>query len=174
MQATTTHAASCLCGQVRLEAIGAPILSTACYCESCRKAAGQFEQAPGAPSVFDADGAVDYCLFRKDRVVIARGGEHLREHRLKDTSPTRRMVAACCNAPMFLDFTGGHWLTLYRDRLAPPAPPLEAAVMGKDRPERGTSRSDGLSVHASYPATFMIRLLASWVAMGFRRPKVVW
>ena len=114
--------ASCPCGQVALEAVGAPILSATCYCESCRKAARQFEQAPGAPAVLNADGGVDYSLFRKDRVKITRGAEHLREHRLTAASPTRRVATTCCNAPMFLDFTKGHWLNLYRDRLPADAP----------------------------------------------------
>ena len=167
------HTASCTCGQVAFEAAGAPILSAVCYCESCRTAARQFEQAQGAPPVLNGDGGVDYCLFRKDRVRITRGGEHLRAHRLKEASPTRRVVAACCDAPMFLDFTSGHWLTLYRDRLAEPAPPLEMGVMAKDRPP-GPARADGLPTYPAAPPKFMIKLLASWAAMGFRRPGFVW
>ena len=73
MTAKTGYCASCTCGQVMLEAIGAPILSAVCYCESCRAAARQFEQEPGAPSVLRADGGVECCLFRKDRVTISRG-----------------------------------------------------------------------------------------------------
>ena len=162
--------ASCTCGQVTLEADGAPILSTVCYCESCRSAARQFEQAPGAPSVLSSDGGVDYCLFRKDRVRITRGAAHLRAHRLTEASPTRRVTAACCNAPMFLDFTSGHWLTLYRDRLPEDAPPLEMGVMAKDR----RPRAGGLPTYPSFPAKVMVKLLAAWAAMGFRRPKIVW
>lgn len=167
------HAATCTCGQVAIEAVGAPILSAVCYCESCRTAARQFEQAQGAPSVLNGDDGVDYCLFRKDRVKVTRGGEHLREHRLKPASPTRRVVAACCNTPMFVDFTSGHWLTLYRDRLPEPAPPLEMGVMAKDRPA-GPARADGLPTYPTAPGKFMFRLLAAWAAMGFRRPKLVW
>ena len=125
MTAKTGYCASCTCGQVTLEAIGAPILSAVCYCESCRAAARQFEQEPGAPSVLRGDGGVEYCLFRKDRVTISRGGECLRERRLIAASPTRGVIATCCNSPMFLDFTSGHWLNLYRDRLSDDAPPLE-------------------------------------------------
>ncbi len=165
--------ASCACGQVTLEAIGAPILSAVCYCESCRSAGRQFEQASGAPSVFNADGGVDYCLFRKDRVKLARGGDYLREHRLTAASTTRRVVASCCNAPMFLDFTSGHWLTLYRDRLADDAPPLEMGVMAKDRPA-GPELPEGIPTYPAYPAKFMVKLLAAWAAMGFQRPKVAW
>jgi hypothetical protein len=136
-------------------------------------AARRFEQAPGAPSVLNGDGGVDYCLFRKDRVRITRGGEHLQEHRLTEASPTRRVVAACCNAPMFVDFTKGHWLTLYRDRLPGDAPPVEMGVMAKHRPA-GPARPGGPPLYSTLPVRFMVRLLAAWAAMGFRRPKVDW
>jgi hypothetical protein len=173
MTGKTRFFPSCTCGQVLIETAGAPILSLACYCESCRSAARQFEQMPGAPSVLNRDGAVDYCLFRKDRVKVMRGGEHLRAYRLTEASATRRVVAACCNAPMFLDFTSGHWLTLYRDRLPEDAPPLEMGVMAKDRPANGPAPG-GLPAYPTYPARFMIKLLAAWAAMGFRRPRITW
>lgn len=166
--------ASCTCGRVTLEVIGAPILSAICFCQSCRAANRDFEQAPGAPSVFNGDGGVDYCAFRKDRVRITRGKEHLREHRLDKTSATRRVVATCCNTPMFLDFTNGHWLTLYRDRLPKDdLPPLEMAVMTRDRPA-GSIRLDDLPTYPTHPARFMVKLLAAWVAMGFKRPRMNW
>jgi hypothetical protein len=74
---------------------------------------------------------------------------------------------------MLLDFTGGHWLTLYRDRMAGAAPPPEFGVMAKDRPP-GAAGSDGLPVYSTYPARFMIQLMAAWAAMGFRRPRLTW
>ena len=165
--------APCTCGQVLLEAVGAPILSAVCYCESCRSAARQFEQMPSAPAVLNGDGGIDDCLFRKDRVKIARGAEHLQAYRVTEASTTRRVVAACCNAPMFLDFTSGHWLTLYRDRLPEDAPPLEMGVMAKDLPAGHVPRDD-LPTYPTHPARFMVKLLAAWAAMGFRRPRVVW
>jgi hypothetical protein len=165
--------ASCTCGQVSLEATGAPILSATCYCQSCRSAAQQFEQAPGAPAVLNPHGGVDYCLFRKDRVTFARGADHLSEHRLTAASPTRRVVATCCNAPMFADFTHGHWLTLYRDRLPSDAPKLEMGVMAKDRADASPLPAD-VPTYPTHPPRFMLKLLAAWVAMGFRRPKLTW
>ena len=176
MSGPPPFAASCTCGQVAIEAAGAPILSAACYCGSCRTAARRFEQAPAAPVVLNPDGAVDYCLFRKDRVRIVRGQKHLRPHRLTEKSATRRIVASCCNAPMLLDFTRGHWLTLYRDRIAGDAPPIEMGVMAKDR-LAGASTGDNLLPYPAYsghPARFMIRLLLAWAAMGFRKPRFDW
>ena len=164
--------AACRCGRTAVEIAGAPILSAVCCCGSCRTAGRRLEQAPGAPQVLRADGGTDYCLYRKDRVRIARGGERLQERRLTPESPTRRVVAGCCNTPMFLDFTRGHWLTLYRDRLPAPAPPLQMRVMAKDAPAAGAA--DGLATHRAYPPAFVVRLLAAWAAMGFRRPEVVW
>jgi hypothetical protein len=76
-----------------------------------------------APPVRNPDGGTDYLLYRKDRVQCVRGQEHLEAHRLKPESPTRRVIATCCNSAMFLDFTKGHWLTLYRNRFPAAAPP---------------------------------------------------
>jgi len=167
------YKARCICGQVALEATGAPILSAACYCESCRLAARRFEQAPGAPSVLNGDGGVEYSLFRKDRVSVLHGADRLRAHRLTEASPTRRVVAMCCNAPMFLDFTRGHWLSLYRDRLPKDARPVEIAVMTGDLPA-GHALPTSLPTYPARPPKFMFKLLASFAAMGFRRPKMSW
>jgi hypothetical protein len=173
MTAMATYRSTCTCGQVALEATGAPILTVACYCESCRLAARRFEQAPGAPSVLNPGDGVDYSLFRKDRVAVVQGSSQLQAHRLAETSPTRRIVAACCNAPMFLDFTSGHWLSLYRDRLPDNAPPVEIAVMTGDLPTNH-GRPSGLPAYSGRPPRFMFRLLASFAAMGFRRIKFDW
>ncbi len=165
--------AACQCGRTTIELVGAPILSAICCCASCRIAGGQLEQAPGAPRVVRPDGGTDYCLYRKDRVRITAGGEHLQAHRLKPDSPTRRVVATCCNTPMFLDFTKGHWLTVYRDRLPEPAPPLAVRVMAKDAPA-GTRFTDDIPTHPTHPPGSLFKLLAAWAAMGFRRPRIAW
>ena len=57
--------------------------------------------------------------------------QYLEEHRLKPDSPTRRVIARSCNSAMFLDFTKGHWLSLFRNRVPTGAPPLEMRVMTK-------------------------------------------
>lgn len=163
--------ASCRCGAVVLEAAGAPIAHTACYCASCQEAGRRMEQLPGAPPVLGADGGTDCVLYRKDRVRCVQGGERLEARRLKPDSPTRRMVAACCNSAMFLDFTKGHWLTLYRDRLPEAVPPLEMRIMTADRREDVVLPED-VPNHAAYSGKLMGRLLAAWMLMGFRTPKV--
>jgi hypothetical protein len=165
--------ATCQCGQAALEVIGEPIVSTVCYCESCQAAGHAFEHADGAPRTVDADGGTEYCLYRKDRVTIVRGGEHLQEHRLTPVSKTRRVVATCCNAPMFLDFTQGHWLTVYRARLPATTLQPQMRVMTTDRPTGVTLPAD-IPAYPTHSPAFMARLLLAWVAMGFRRPKVAW
>ena len=173
MKAGPRISIACSCGRTTLETAGAPILSLVCYCESCRTAARRFDQAPGAPPVLNGDGGVDYCLFRKDRVWITGGAEHLQTHRLDEKSPTCRVVAGCCHAPMFLDFTVGHWLSLYRDRLPDDSPLPEIGVMARDLPASGTRR-DGLRTYPGFPPRFMFKLAIAWVAMGFGRPAVEW
>lgn len=165
--------ASCRCGQVRFTITGAPIMHVACYCASCRTAGRGFEQTVGLPPVVAEDGGTDLVLYRKDRVAAATGAGGLSEHRLKPESPTRRMVATCCDTPMLLEFTKGHWLSLYRGRLPDEIPALEMRVMTQDKPA-GVTLSSDLPNYPAYPGRFMWKLLSAWAAMGFRRPRVAW
>src|SRR5262245_51010109 len=125
--------ATCQCGKVKMEAIGRPILAAACYCTSCQDAGHRLERLACAPAVLDPDGGTSMILYRKDRVQCLTGRQHLEEHRLKPESPTRRVVATCCNSAMFLDFTKGHWLSMYRNRFPTGAPPIEMRVMTRER-----------------------------------------
>ena len=163
--------AICRCGKVRLEAIGRPILTASCYCASCQEAGIRIEQFPSAPPVLNPDSGTNYVLYRKDRVQCVTGQEYLEEHRLKPDSPTRRVIAACCNSGMFLDFTKGHWLTMYRSRFPAGAPPLEMRVMTQHRRD-GVAFVDDLPNYAGHSGKFMLRLIAAWIAMGFRRPEI--
>jgi hypothetical protein len=163
---------ACTCGQVELETIDAPILTVVCHCASCRSAAGRLEALPGAPAIAEADGGTAFVMQRKDRIRCIEGAELLREYRLTPTAKTRRVVAACCNAPMFLEFAGGHWLSLYRRRFREEDQPrLEMRVMTKYR-EAGIEFHDEMPSYASHSGGFMWKLLSAWVAMGFRAPKL--
>jgi hypothetical protein len=166
-------ASTCRCGQVKLEAVGRPILAVSCYCASCRQAGSRFEQLAAAPPVLNPDGGTDYVLFRKDRVQCVTGQERLAEHRLKPDSPTRRVIATCCNSAMFLDFTGGHWLTMYRDRFPEGAPPVEMRVMTRKRRD-GVVLADDVPNYQGLSGKAMLRLVRAWIAMGFRRPEIAW
>lgn len=97
------------------------------------------------------EGGTPFVLYRKDHLRCTQGASYQAEHRLRSTSPTRRVVATCCNTAMFLDFTKGHWISVYRNR-APVGSATEARKTGYFAP----------------------RLLWAWMRMGFRTPKLDW
>jgi hypothetical protein len=163
--------AMCRCGKVRFEAVGPPILTGTCYCTSCREAGRRFEQLASAPPALDPDGGTGLVLYRKDRVQCVTGHRHLQEHRLRPDSPTRRVIATCCNSAMFLDFTKGHWLSMFRNRFPTGAPPIEMRVMTKER-RVGVELPDDLPSYSGHSGKFMRKLLIAWIAMGFRRPEI--
>ena len=165
--------AFCRCGQVAFAIRGAPILHVACYCNSCRTAGRGFEETLGARPIVADDGGTDLVLYRKDRVLPTAGADRLREHRLKPESPTRRLIATCCNTPMLLDFTKGHWLSFYRGCLPEPVPALQMRVMTKDKPAAVTLPDD-VPNYATHSKGAIGRLLLSWAAMGFRRVRIGW
>lgn len=168
----TTRIATCQCGQAALELQGAPILTTACYCASCQEAGRRLRALPLAQEMLTADGGTECVEMRKDRVRFLRGADFLREHRLNEKTPTRRVVAGCCNSAMFLEFTNGHWLSVYHDRLPEmDRPAVEMRVMTEAR-RAGVEFSDGLPSYSTHPIRFMWRLLAAWAAMRFRVPKI--
>ncbi len=165
--------ATCRCGRAAVEVADDPFLSVVCCCASCRAAGLEFEREPGAAAVLRPDGGTDYCLYRKDRVRVAHGGERLEARRLTPGSPTRRVLATCCNTPMFLDFTPGHWLTLYRDRVRESAPAPQMRLMAMDAPS-GATFTDGIPTYPRHSAMFVLKLFGAWAAMGFRRPVMDW
>ena len=74
---------------------------------------------------------------------------------------------------MFLDFTPGHWLSIYRRRLAGQAPEPQMRIMTKDKPE-GVALPTDIPAYEAQPPRMMFKLLVAWAAMGFHRPKVAW
>ena len=167
--AITTRNARCACGGVEYEAIGTPITSVICYCASCQQAGRAFERLPAAPPVLETDGGTAAILYRKDRVRCVQGQEHLKEYRLKPESPTRRLVATCCNTAMFLDFTKGHWLSMYRCRFLKGAPEIEMRVMTRDR-RASVALPNDVPNYRGHSGRFMVKLLAAWIAMRFQTP----
>jgi hypothetical protein len=90
--------AHCACGRATLAVEGPPIMTVACYCLSCQEAARRIGSLPGAGALMDSNGGTHFVMQRKDRVACKQGAELLREHRLKPTSSTRRVIATCCNS----------------------------------------------------------------------------
>ncbi len=157
--------AACACGGVELEAFGRPIVSAVCYCNDCRKGADQIEALPNAGAVRDPDGGTACILYRKDRIECSKGAELLKSYKLKDSSATNRVVAACCNSAMFVSFDGGpHWVSAYRARFRGDLPPLQFRICTKSKPQ-GTAIADDVPSYRGYPPGFILKLLASRVAM---------
>lgn len=159
-------AVTCRCGKVISRAARSPILAASCYCGSCRQAGQELADLPSAPHVLDADGGTPFVLYRKDRVWCETGKEHLEAFRLKPDSPTRRVIATCCNSPMFLDFTKGHWVSVYRNRIPGGAPPTAMRIMTKDR-RADVELPDDMPNYDGYSGRMMLKLIFSRAAMGF-------
>lgn len=162
----------CACGQVHLELRGAPIISAECYCNSCRAAGAKLQTLPSVPSVLEPSGATRFVLYRKDRVRLPLGTEHLAEFRLTPKSKTRRVIASCCNTPMLLEFERGHWFSIYGGLWpAGTLPELELRTMTSDLPP-GTSLPDDVTNAKRQSFSFFVKLLRAWIAMGFRSPSL--
>jgi hypothetical protein len=160
--------ARCSCGSVELEASGAPIMSVVCYCESCQEGSRQIEALPNGRPVCDSDGGTAYVLYRKDRIEHSKGSQLLRGYKLREESSTNRVVATCCDSPMFLSFEKGHWLSVYRMALQGVLPPVEMRVHTKSSPT-GSDLPDDVPNYPGYSLKFMAKLFAAWIAMLLRR-----
>ncbi|NOK04360.1 GFA family protein [Myxococcus sp. CA018] len=162
----------CTCGKVHLQVEGAPIVSVECCCNSCRMAGARLETLPSAPRILEPHGATRFVLYRKDRVHFQEGTSHLKELRLTPEAKTRRVVATCCNTPVFLEFENGHWLSLYGG-LWPEGtlPRLEMRTMASDLPP-GVVLPEDVPNGKTQPFPFFVKLLGAWIMMGFRSPKL--
>lgn len=163
---------SCACGQTRLSVDNTPIVAVECCCTSCRAAGNWLEELLNAPKIVEPNGATHFVLYRKDRVHVEEGADLLGEHRLTPTSATRRVVATCCNTAMFLEFTKGHWLSLYGGLWPSESrPAIQMRTMTGDVLP-GVTLSNDVPNPKSHTFSFMAKLMWAWVAMGFRVPKI--
>jgi len=127
---------------------------------------------PAAPPFLEANGATRFVLYRKDRVRSLKGADILKEFRLTPEAKTRRVVATCCNTPVFLEFLNGHWLSLYGCLWPAGAmPPLEMRTMTGDLPA-GSALPDDVPNGQRHSVSFFVKLLGAWIAMGFRSPEI--
>ena len=100
----------------------------------------------------DPDGGTAYILFRKDRIACSKGADLLRPYKLKETSITNRVVAACCNSAMMMNFDRGpHWVSAYRARFAGDLPPLQARICTKFKAEGVVLARDHAAKLPGYP-----------------------
>jgi len=158
------RAASCACGTVRCEVVGAPIVTAVCYCSDCQRGGREIEALPGAAKVLDDDGGASYLTFRDDRFRCVSGAEKLVAYRLNDRAPTRRMVASCCNSGMFVKFEPGFWVSTYRMRFGGDLPPIEMRNQTRDR-RAGTAIPTDAPSFARFPLRLFAKLLGARVAM---------
>jgi hypothetical protein len=122
--------------------------------------------------MLNPNGGTHCVLYRKDRIAFGKGLDLLTAYRLKPDSPTRRVVASCCNTPVFLEFQHGHWLSLYSSLwLEGTLPPPELRTMISDR--SGLPELDrDIPAGKLQTAGFYARLLGAWIAMGFKTPEI--
>ncbi|RYE58073.1 MAG: hypothetical protein EOP20_06540 [Hyphomicrobiales bacterium] len=163
---------SCACGKFHIELVGAPFITAECHCNSCREGSKRLASLPLSRSMTAENGGTPYVLYRKDRVRFPNGTGLLRGYRLSEKAPTRRVVTTCCNTPVFVEFNSGHWLSLYASLWQDaPAPAMQIRTQTGDVPA-GTQLDSTLPTGGWATAGFYAKLLAVWIAMGFRVPKI--
>ena len=163
---------SCACGRFNVELLGDPFVTAECHCASCRKGSQLLSALPTSHGVTAENGGTPYVLYRKDRVRFPDGTSLLRGYRLSDKAPTRRVVSTCCNTPIFVEFNGGHWLSLYASLWPSEAQPtMQIRTQVGDTPA-GTSLDSTLPAGFGTTAGFYAKLLAVWIAMGFKSPTI--
>lgn len=169
MTRSVKRTVACKCNAVRIELTGSPFLVNVCHCDDCQRGSAQIERLLGAPKILDRWGGTPYVLYRKDRIRLLHGRELLTEQWLDEKRDTKRVVSSCCSSPILLDFERGHWVSLYQQRFDAPVPQARMRVQTRFMPP-GDMPEDGLPLHRSYPFGMVARLLASRIAMGFKRP----
>lgn len=158
--------AVCACGSVEIQASGEPIVSAVCYCDDCQEGAHRLEALPGAARILDAAGGSAYVVYRKDRVTCIRNAPLLRPHKLRATSATNRVVAACCNSAMLLNFDDWkHWVDIYRERIRGPAPPVQMHMCTRFARPVDTGPID-VPRYEGYPFSLLPKLIGARVAMS--------
>jgi hypothetical protein len=160
----TLRASSCVCGRVVCEAVGEPIATAVCYCEDCQEGGRRIEALPGAAPLRDADGGTAYLTYRDDRFRCVSGAELMVGHRLRERSPTSRMVASCCNSGMFLKFGPGHWVSAYRIRFAGDLPPIAMRTCVRSRRAQ-SALPDDAAAYAGHPPQLFLKLIAARISM---------
>ncbi len=169
---TPTDSLTCRCGRVHIKLSGEPMVCADCCCSSCQSAAQRLARLPGAPKLPGPFGETRFVLYRKDRVHLPGSSSNLYAFRLSTRATTRRVVAQCCNTPLFLEFKGGHWLSLY-GALWPDGtrPRAQLRTMTRDLPNRA-ALPDDIPNCSTHSFGFYRRLFGAWVAMGLRSPTI--
>lgn len=157
---TITRTATCECGSVIFEARGEPFVCAVCYCTDCQVAGEKIEMNYTSARILDPDGGTAYATFRQDQWICKQGENKLEAIKLRPKSPTTRYVAVCCNTPIFLIYSRGFWVSVYRSGLTPPLPPLEWRNQTRARTS-GLPYPDDLPRYKGFPARLYARMIKS-------------
>ncbi|WP_197922320.1 GFA family protein [Thiosulfatihalobacter marinus] len=159
----------CRCGSVLCEAEGAPILTAVCYCADCQAGGRRLEALTGAGDVLESDGGASYLTYRDDRFRVIRGAEVLQGHKLRDTAPTQRFVATCCNSAIYLKFRPGHWVSLFRNRFDDAdLPAIEMRTNIRHR-AADTPLPGDAPAYRRFPPRLFLRLIRARLEMALGR-----
>ena len=156
--------AQCACGQVRYQAMGAPILTAVCYCKDCQSGGQIIELLPNAAPLRDADGGTPYLTYRDDRWQCVEGESLLKGYRINEQSQTRRFVAQCCNSAMFLKYEPGFWVSTYRYRYLDEVPPLQFRNQIRSR-KSDLAIPEDAPAFQRFPLRMFAKLMAARLAM---------
>lgn len=161
----------CNCSKVEIQVFGKPILANICHCDDCQKGSLQIEDLHGAPKILDQNGGTSYVLYRKDRVRFIKGKKYLKETRIDKEIRTRRVIAACCNSPMFLDFEPGHWISLYHQQFHFPEPNIEMHVQTRFVPINRKIEGH-IPKYNAFPLKMMMKLIIARIHMMFSKTSI--
>ncbi|MBT2774678.1 hypothetical protein J7J47_20835 [Halomonas sp. ISL-60] len=160
-----TFLVECSCGQVAVELVGAPIYCTVCHCDDCQFAADELAKLLPPEPVMDQFLGTPYVLHRNDRYAVVRGQEHLHPYKFRVKSPTSRIVATCCNSPLFVTFENSqHWISLYRQRFVGETPALQSRIATKFLKDPSSLPTDP-PAYKSFPLKLVVRLVVSRLQM---------
>lgn len=150
-----------------IELYGRHIYCAACHCDDCQAAASTLEKLSTSGPIMDSYYGTHYILHRKDRYAVL-GGE-LQAHKLRKESPTSRMLAGCCNTPMFLSFDNAqHWISIYRSAVRGDAPALQSRIATKFY-RRAEALPVDVPAYKTFPFKMIAQLLLSRAAIAFGR-----
>lgn len=162
----TLFRAACRCGKVRLEAVGPPIAHIICYCDDCQAAACKIDALDNGWSGQGKDGGTPSLLFRRDRVSIVEGAEKIIEISVRKRTPTRRLVASCCNTALTqIHDNGWPHSGIKTSLFIGPVPPPEFRIHIRYAPAPRQLPRD-LPKYPSVPARLVFRLLKAKLALG--------
>ncbi|WP_444922498.1 GFA family protein [Microbulbifer sp. CnH-101-G] len=162
----------CQCGSVSMTTAGNSIICAECLCTDCQNGGEFLQKREGAPNILDKNGATKFVLYRKDKIAFHGSLENIKSYYLTKSSKTQRVIASCCNTPMFLEFKGGHWLNIYALLWPEKAKPTsEVRTMTHSRRE-GVVLTNDIPNLKTHNVSFYTKLFSAWISMRFRSPKL--